>query len=63
MKGDSMDEISRQEATAKRILSLFPFWEIEGTKEEPEKEIFNQISVDPLTVIEFLLDRIEEDEA
>lgn len=57
------NEITRQETAAKRILNLIPFWEWPGTEEEATNDIFNTISTDPVTIINFLLDRIEEDEA
>jgi hypothetical protein len=56
-------EITRQEETARRILNLIPFWDWPGTEEETATEIFNTISTDPVEIINFLLDRIEEDEA
>lgn len=59
----TQQEITRQEETARRILDLIPFWEWDGTEEEELTEIFNTISTDPVEIINFLLDRIEEDEA
>lgn len=57
------NEITRQEAAAKRIMNLIPHWEWPGTEEETATEIFNTISTDPVEIINFLLDRIEENEA
>ena len=57
-----MDE--RQEAAARKIVNLVPWWDRDGqTEEEALKDVYNTISLDPVSIIEFLLDRIEEDEA
>ena len=55
-----MDE--RQQAVAKRILELITFWDRDDSKTEPEQinDIYNLISLDPVTIINDLLDRIDE---
>lgn len=54
-----MDE--RQAEVSKRITELIPWWDMDGrTTEEAETEIYNTISVDPVTTINFLLDIIDD---
>lgn len=55
-----MDE--RQQVAAKRILELIPFWDRDDSKTEPEQinDIYNMISLDPVTTINYLLDIIDE---
>lgn len=54
-----MDE--RQLEAAKRILELIPFWERNNDLTEAEQinEIYNEISLDPISTINYLLDIID----
>jgi hypothetical protein len=52
------------EDIAKRILDLIPFWDREkDTEAEALENVINSINNDPLDVIEYLLDYIDEIEA
>ena len=54
-----MDE--RQQTAAKRILELVPSWDRpSGTEEELIDSIYNEISLDPIPIINFLLDLIDD---
>lgn len=55
-----MDE--RQNETAKRIFDLIPIWDRdpEKTEEQQINDIYNTISLDPTTTINYLLDIIDE---
>jgi len=55
-----MDE--RQNEAAKRIFDLIPIWDRdpEKTEEQQINDIYNMISLDPTTTINYLLDLIDE---
>lgn len=55
-----MDE--KQFEAAKRIFDLIPIWdrEPEKTEEQQINDIYNMISLDPTTTINYLLDLIDE---
>ena len=55
-----MDE--KQFEAAKRIFDLIPTWdrESEKTDEQQINDIYNTISLDPTTTINYLLDFIDE---
>lgn len=54
-----MDE-ARQTAAAEKIYNLIPVWDRDDTKTDAENinDIFNMISADPVTPIEYLLNII-----
>ena len=54
-------EEQRQTETAKRVLNLVPWWErnAELTELEQINEVFNTISTDPCSIIDYLLDIID----
>lgn len=52
-----MDE--KQMEAAKRIFELMDPWEKEGTEEETLNSIYNTISLDPVSTINYLLDIID----
>jgi hypothetical protein len=54
-----MDE--RQAATAARILDYIAPWDrnLDKTPEQEATDIYNQISVDPVTVINYLLNQLD----
>jgi len=59
-----MDE--RQQTAAKRIFDLIPIWDRpdgsyrKNYEEEQINNIYNEISADPVSTINFLLDMIDE---
>ena len=55
-----MDE--RQQTASERIFDLIPTWDRDDSKTEQQQinDIYNTISTDPVTTINYLLDIIEE---
>lgn len=54
-----MDE--RQLKTAKKLYELIPFWDrLDGTEEELINDLYNEISLDPLPIIDHLLELIDD---
>ena len=54
-----MDE--RQLKTAKKLYELIPFWDRpDGTEEELINDLYNEISLDPLPIIDHLLELIDD---
>lgn len=58
-----MDE--RQQAIAERIFELIPIWDRDDSKTAKQQinDIYNEISVNPVDTINYLLDIIDDLEA